>query len=187
MKSTFNLVSVYAIAMLLLSNAAFGVILSSGYSCDGSGFGDAGWYPGEESSSVAATSDSSYTSSSAWAGGVDGYYTTVDANCSWSAYLYVWAGAAVIMADGSPTAEGSAGAYADLPSNWRSFSLYASAWDGSGVQDEDYDSLSVGDTGYFAAGTGVDCSHSVYCSTHASGYGSNEAVAWAVATADASM
>jgi hypothetical protein len=153
MKSTFNLVSACAIAMLLLSNAAFGVILSSGYDSDGGASGDAISDPNAEDSAVAASSDSSYTSSSAWAAGIDGYYTTEDATCSWSAYLDVWALASVTVADGSPTAEASADAYADLPYNWRSFERHAYAYDDTGVTDEDYGSLSVGDTGTFYAGT----------------------------------
>jgi hypothetical protein len=187
MKSIFHLVSVCAIAVLLLSSAAFAEILDDYYS-DGDSSGNAGSYPGYDRSSVAANSDSSHTSSWAWAGGTDAYYTTVGGTFRWRADLYVWAGAYVTMADGSPEAYASAAAYADLPYNIPSYSVSASAYDDTGVGEADYDSSPpVEEEDYFYAYTGIDCSHEVYCSAHASAYGLNEAVAWAVATADADM
>jgi hypothetical protein len=186
MKSTFNLVSVCAIAMLLLSNAAFGVILDDYYS-DGACSVNAVYDDSYDDSSVAATANSTYTSSWAVAGGTDAYYTTEDGTFSWTADLDVWAVASVTVADGSPDASGRADAYADMPYNWRSFSRHAYAYDNTGVTDEDYGSLSVGDTGTFYAYTGVNCHHEVYVSTHASAYSSNTATAGATATADAYM
>lgn len=186
MKSKSNLLCVCAIAMLLLSNAASGVILDDYYS-DGACSVNAIYDDSYDDSSVAATANSTYTSSWAVAGGTDAYYTTEDGTFSWSADLYVWAVASVTIDGGSPDASGSAEAYANMPYNWRSFSRSVGVEDYTGVTDEDYGSLSVGDTGTFYAYTGVDCNHEVYVSTHASAYGSSTATAGAMAMADAAM
>jgi len=172
--------------MFLLSNAASGVILDDYYS-DGACSVNAIYDDSYDASSVAATANSTYTSSWAVAGGTDAYYTTEDGTFSWSADLYVYAVASVTVADGSPDASASADAYANMPYNWRSFSRSVDVYDDTGVPDEDYGSLSVGDTGTFYAYTGIDCSHEVLVSTHASSFSSNTATAGAMATADGAM
>ncbi len=84
-------------------------------------------------------------------------------------------------------AYGSASAYADLPSNMRSYSYSASAHDDTGVGESESYSRTPGYTGDFAAYTGVDCSHYVTATASVTAYGSNQATGYATATADAYM
>lgn len=183
MKSRISLCCACAVAMLVLSNAAFGVILSSGtFDWDEEGGGNAS--PGSTSSYGSAGADGVCTFSTAWAeGNYHIWTTTYGSSFTIGRSLSVYAMAHVNIDGGSAAAAAGASASISSPYYWRGApSLSVSASDDSGILDDEADSWSHTGTGYVYANDGFYCTHEI------AAYGSAAEGGWdtAYAYADAS-
>lgn len=187
MKSRLTLCCVCTIAMLLLSNAAFGVIVTSDYDdedASGDGYGEGG-----PTVSVAFASATPSTPESWGAGeGTRSVSTTVAGTFNFGGSIYGHVYAAMTSNIFGGYAYAFASGHVSFPSNYRSLEFSISAYDSAGQPDDFvYNYRSYSSSTYFAANTGISSSNVAAAEASVSSSGWDEASAYARAEASPSM